>query len=113
MTPKPNFRTELKGAIAATLQGLINVISPLLLFASLLGPEAGSSADGIWLLESGTVSILAGEGNDAIRLATFGSGQFVGEMGFIDGKPRSAMADQSSDSSTVWANHALGNPSQH
>ena len=122
----------------------------------------GSSADGIWLLESGTVSILAGEGDDSVRLATFGPGQFAGEMGFVDGKTRSAtawadtpvhamlldnqavsdlqrdhpdvvlkitrniarelsqrvrvssalMADQSSDSSTVWANHALGSPSQ-
>ena len=122
----------------------------------------GSDADGIWLLESGTVSILTGEGDDSVRLATFGPGQFVGEMGFVDGKTRSAtvwadtpvrallldnqavaqlqrdqpqvalkitrniarelsqrvrlssalMADQSSDSSTVWANHALGSPSQ-
>ena len=49
-------------------------------------------ADGIWLLESGVVSILTGEGDNAIRLATFGPGQFVGEMGFIDGKNRSATA---------------------
>ena len=119
-------------------------------------------ADGIWLLESGVVSILVGAGNDSVRLATFGPGQFVGEMGFIDGKTRSAtayadtpvralllnreavaqlvanhpeaaliitrniarelsqrvrlssalMADQTADSSAVWADHALGNPSQ-
>jgi CRP-like cAMP-binding protein/anti-anti-sigma regulatory factor len=54
----------------------------------------GAAADGIWLLESGSVSILAGGDNDgaASRLATFGPGQFVGEMGYIDGKPRSATA---------------------
>jgi CRP-like cAMP-binding protein len=119
-------------------------------------------ADGIWLLESGVVSILVGSGPDAVRLATFGPGQFVGEMGFVDGKSRSAsayadtpvralllnsqavahliadhpqaaliitrniarelsqrvrlssalMADQTADSSAVWADHALGNPSQ-
>lgn len=119
-------------------------------------------ADGIWLLESGVVSILVGAGDDSVRLATFGPGQFVGEMGFIDGKTRSAtayadtpvrallldregvaqlvahhpdaaliitrniarelshrvrlssalMADQTVDSSAVWADHALGNPSQ-
>ena len=119
-------------------------------------------ADGIWLLESGVVSILTGEGDNAIRLATFGPGQFVGEMGFIDGKARSAtawadspvkallldagaiaellanqpevalkitrniarelshrvrlstalMADKAGDSSSVWANQSLENPSQ-
>jgi SulP family sulfate permease len=51
-------------------------------------------ADGVWLLESGSVSILAGSDNDSTssRLATFGPGQFVGEMGYIDGKLRSATA---------------------
>ncbi len=49
-------------------------------------------ADGIWLLESGGVSILTGQGDASTRLATFGPGQFVGEMGFIDGKTRSATA---------------------
>ena len=122
----------------------------------------GADADGIWLLESGVVSILVGLGDDSVRLATFGPGQFVGEMGFVDGKTRSAtawadtpvramlldrqavtllvsehhdaalkitrniarelsqrvrlssalMADQTVDASAVWADHALGNPSQ-
>lgn len=49
-------------------------------------------ADGIWLLETGIVSILTGQDDNATRLATFGPGQFVGEMGFIDGKTRSATA---------------------
>ena len=119
-------------------------------------------ANGIWLLESGVVSILTGESDNAIRLATFGPGQFVGEMGLIDGKNRSAtawadspvqallldskaiaqlleneqevalkitrniarelshrvrlstalMADKAADSSSVWANQSLENPSQ-
>ena len=122
----------------------------------------GADADGIWLLESGVVSILVGLGADSVRLATFGPGQFVGEMGFVDGQTRSAtawadtpvramlldrqgvallvsehheaalkitrniarelsqrvrlssalMADQTADASAVWADHALGNPSQ-
>jgi CRP-like cAMP-binding protein len=52
-------------------------------------------ADGVWLLEEGAVSILAGGAYDdsaTSRLATFGPGQFVGEMGYIDGKLRSATA---------------------
>jgi MFS superfamily sulfate permease-like transporter len=52
-------------------------------------------ADGVWLLEVGAVSILAGwteTDAGASRLATFGPGQFVGEMGYVDGKVRSATA---------------------
>ena len=51
-----------------------------------------SVAEGVWLLESGHVSILAGEAPHAPRISTFGPGQFLGEMGFIDGKARSATA---------------------
>lgn len=51
-----------------------------------------AQADGIWLLEEGIVSILANDSDSAARLSTFGPGQFVGEMGFIDGKTRSATA---------------------
>jgi len=50
------------------------------------------NADGVWMLQSGQVSILAGGGPSATRLATVGPGQFVGEMGFIDGDSRSATA---------------------
>jgi len=49
-------------------------------------------ADGIWLLEEGMVSILANDNKVSARLSTFGPGQFAGEMGFIDGKTRSATA---------------------
>jgi SulP family sulfate permease len=49
-------------------------------------------ADGIWMLAEGMVSILANDSNVSARLSTFGPGQFVGEMGFIDGKTRSATA---------------------
>ena len=51
-------------------------------------------ADGVWLLEEGKVSILAGaqDLDTASRLATFGPGQFVGEMSYVDGGLRSATA---------------------
>jgi CRP-like cAMP-binding protein len=51
-----------------------------------------SLADGVWLLEEGTVSILSGASDDVFssRMATFGPGQFVGEMSLIDGHLRSA-----------------------
>ena len=62
------------------------VASGALLFAR------GTPANGIWLIVQGQVSILADTQHDAARLATLGPGQFVGEMGLIDGQPRSASA---------------------
>lgn len=46
----------------------------------------------IWLIESGSVSVLIQHQSNSRRLATFGPGQFVGEMAFLDGRPRSATA---------------------
>ena len=54
--------------------------------------KRGADTDGVWLLESGMVSILSQASDSAGRLSTFGPGQFVGEMGFIDGQSRSATA---------------------
>lgn len=58
-------------------------------------------ADGIWLLKEGMVSILSGATDDC-RLATFGPGQFVGEMGFVDGHSRSATAVADTPLSAVF-----------
>jgi SulP family sulfate permease len=49
-------------------------------------------ADDVWLIETGQVSVLTQQQHDGLRLATFGPGQFVGEMAFLDGRPRSATA---------------------
>lgn len=54
-------------------------------------------ADGVWLIEQGQVSILSGERAESSRLATYGPGQFLGEMGFIDGHVRSATATADAD----------------
>jgi SulP family sulfate permease len=82
------------------LKGLADdEITAVLMVAELRQVEQGEAlfkkdepSDGVWLLQSGQVSILAGGGVQASRLATFGPGQFVGEMGFIDGQTRSATA---------------------
>lgn len=39
MTRQVKLKAELKGALAATVPGLINAIGPVLLFVSLLGPQ--------------------------------------------------------------------------
>jgi SulP family sulfate permease len=68
-------------------------------------------ADGVWLLEEGTVSILSASFDEAqaSRLATFGPGQFVGEMSLIDGRLRSAtvLAD-SPVRALLLDKHAIG-----
>ena len=49
-------------------------------------------ADDVWLIEQGSVSVLTQHQHGSPRLATFGPGQFIGEMAFLDGRPRSATA---------------------
>jgi SulP family sulfate permease len=49
-------------------------------------------ADDVWLIERGSVSVLTQHQPGSPRLATFGPGHFVGEMAFLDGRPRSATA---------------------
>lgn len=63
-------------------------------------------SDGVWMLQAGQVSIVVGSGATATRLATFGPGQFVGEMGFIDGNTRSATvtADTAVEAALLDAN---------
>jgi SulP family sulfate permease len=50
------------------------------------------AAQGVWLLRGGQVSIITHKDGQPVRLATLNAGHFVGEMGLIDGKPRSASA---------------------
>jgi CRP-like cAMP-binding protein len=98
------------------LQGLSeDEITAVLLVADLRQVEKGAAlfrkdecSDGGWMLQAGLVSILAGSGVDATRLATFGPGQFVGEMGFIDGGTRSATVTADTAVSAVLLDkHAL------
>lgn len=65
----------------------------------------GAASDGVWMLESGMVSILAQGDDSDSRLSTFGPGQFVGEMGFIDGKTRSATAQADTPVRALRLNH--------
>jgi SulP family sulfate permease len=74
-------------------------------------------AEGIWLLQEGTVSIVTAQDASASRLSTFGPGQFLGEMGFIDSKPRSATAVADTDVTALLLNkdalESLSNQQPH
>ena len=56
--------------------------------------DAGRSA---FLIESGTVRIVVGSGDDEVVLADLGAGDLVGEMAMIDDAPRTATATALTD----------------
>jgi hypothetical protein len=52
----------------------------------------GDPADGVFHLLSGTVEVLREVDGDTILLGKVGAGQFIGEMGVVENRPRSATA---------------------
>ena len=52
----------------------------------------GDQADGVFRLLSGAVDIVRELDGDPILLGTVGAGQFIGEMGVVENRPRSATA---------------------
>src|SRR5262245_3008679 len=52
----------------------------------------GDPADSVFRLVSGAVDILRELDGDPILLGTVGAGQFIGEMGVVENRPRSAAA---------------------
>jgi CRP/FNR family transcriptional regulator, cyclic AMP receptor protein len=57
----------------------------------------GDPADGVFRLLSGAVNILRELDGDPILLGTVGAGQFIGEMGVVENRPRSATARAASE----------------
>ena len=58
----------------------------------------GDAADNLYIIDQGTVNIYKGGGNRATTiLATLNPGDFFGEMGLLDGLPRSASAQVATD----------------
>src|SRR5215472_18793632 len=57
----------------------------------------GDPADRVFRLISGSVDILRELDGDPILLGTVGAGQFIGEMGVVENRPRSATARAASE----------------
>ena len=57
----------------------------------------GDSPDSVFRLLSGSVDILRELDGDPILLGTVGAGQFIGEMGVVENRPRSATARAASE----------------
>lgn len=64
---------------------------------------AGDPGDGLYVIESGKVRITAMVANAEPRvLATFGPGDFLGEMAVLDAAPRSAHAQAETDTCALF-----------
>jgi CRP/FNR family transcriptional regulator, cyclic AMP receptor protein len=57
----------------------------------------GDPADSVFRLLSGAVDILRELDGDPILLGTVGAGQFIGEIGIVENRPRSATARAASE----------------
>src|SRR6202035_1811571 len=57
----------------------------------------GDPADSVFRLLRGAVDIFRELDGEAIRLGTVGAGQFIGEMGVVENRPRSATAQAASE----------------
>src|SRR5438445_6805674 len=57
----------------------------------------GDPADSVFRVLSGAVDILRELDGDPILLGTIGAGQFIGEMGVVENRPRSATARAASE----------------
>src|SRR6188472_936092 len=57
----------------------------------------GDPADSVFRLLSGAVDILRDLDGDPILLGTIGAGQFIGEMGVVEKRPRNATARAASE----------------
>jgi hypothetical protein len=57
----------------------------------------GDPADGVFRLISGTVDVLRELDGDPILLGTVGAGQFIGEMGVLENRPRNATVRAASE----------------
>jgi CRP/FNR family transcriptional regulator, cyclic AMP receptor protein len=50
----------------------------------------GDPSDEVVLIEAGRAEVLRAAGDGSILLGTVGPGEFIGEMGVLEGRPRSA-----------------------
>ncbi|HYE00460.1 MAG TPA: cyclic nucleotide-binding domain-containing protein [Alphaproteobacteria bacterium] len=68
----------------------------------------GAVADGMYLVQAGTVEIWRGAGADRLRLAVLEAGQIFGEMALLNDAPRMAAAIAGPRGATLtWVPRAL------
>lgn len=61
----------------------------------------GEKAESVYIIQSGSLDILIRKNNEMVCIKTLTAGELVGEMAFIDNRPRSATVVASSDTHAV------------
>ena len=68
------------------------------LFAGEVLYRQGDPTDCAWLVESGQIELVSVQGRRTSRHGVLGAGELIGELGLLDGAPRSATATARADS---------------
>ncbi len=99
----PSSATTPPGLLSAELRALARPDQRRHFHAGAAIFATGDPGDGLYVIESGKVRITAVVANAEPRvLATFGPGDFLGEMAVLDEAPRSANAQAETDTTAIF-----------
>lgn len=65
----------------------------------------GDPSDCAWLVEAGAIELVSQQGRRAIQHGVLGPGELIGELGMLDGAPRSATATARGDTVLLAIDH--------
>jgi len=75
------------------------------LFAGEVLYRQGDVSDCAWLIERGSIELSSLQGRRNTSLGTFGPGELIGELGMLDGGPRTATATVLADATLLAIEH--------
>jgi len=65
----------------------------------------GEPSDCAWLIERGGIELTSEQGRRSVHHGTLGPGELIGELGMLDGQPRSATATARGDTQLLAIDH--------
>ncbi|NUS61422.1 MAG: EAL domain-containing protein [Lysobacter sp.] len=65
----------------------------------------GDPSDCAWLIERGGIELTSEQGRRSVHHGTLGPGELIGELGMLDGQPRSATATARGDTQLLAIDH--------
>ena len=75
------------------------------LFAGEVLYRQGDPSDCAWLIERGGIELHSEHGRRTTQHGTLGPGELIGELGMLDGQPRSATATARGDTTLLAIDH--------